>query len=635
MPKFSQSVGPGARPPSPLRTKNRPSLPRPESPFKNKPSLAPTPGRGPSLGPASFSKSVSGIGTPRYSPSTSAGKLVGLPKSRTPSSRPYPQETSRYTPISEDDDNTTPTPATRVSDQSKGAHKKQSSQDAEVKRLNAQLDDRDKQLKEQALSLAEMEASLAELQGLIPSASGSPNDPRPSLSRRTSSFDNASVADLRTMLREKNEKIAMLTAEFDAHRADFRSTIDTLEMASTETERVYEKRIEELMEEMRNVQDRSNDVENVMMQFKQLEELVQELEEGLEDARRGEAEARSEVEFLRGEVERGRSELKREREKAAAALEGANNAVETNKTNKRESREVEQRDDEIRGLKAIIHSLSSGPDVGSPRQDKAALARGATNPTPDPENTTDLQAQLERLERQNNELRGLVERKTFNEEELERELIKLRGMSPEKRSSVLSDKTATQDRQSFGRDSKGSMLNWRGHSVQSPGYHKRGRSSQMNIGLEPMAESESISGSSMGGGSSATLWCEICETGGHDILSCTNITNGTADGGAVKPSKSNDAASTPKAAPADAITSSPLRARANGPGPLAMAHKTPTPPPTSLPPPTSPPTAPLPNPFDSKPIAGKGATAANPHEWCAICERDGHLAMSCPFEDQF
>ncbi|MBE7181385.1 MAG: hypothetical protein INR71_09300, partial [Terriglobus roseus] len=508
MPKFSQSVGPGARPPSPARTRNRPSLPRPESPYKNKPNLAPTPGRGSSFGPSSFSKSVSGTSTPRYSPSPGIGKFGS--KARTPSSRNN-SRLNNYTPISEDGDNTTPTPATRNNDPTAdfAARQRSGSNDEEVKRLRGKLEDRDKQLKEQAASLAEMESSLSELQGMIPGAGGSPTQSRPSISGRAGSFDNNNAGDLRIMLREKNEKIAMLTAEFDAHRADFRSTIDTLEMASTETERVYEKRIEELMEEVRNSQDRSNDVENVMLQFKQLEELVQELEEGLEDARRGEAEARSEVEFLRGEVERGRSELKREREKSTTTTEAANT---TAKANKRESREVEQRDDEIRGLKAIIHSLSSAPDMGSPRQEKTPPNRGATNPTPDPENVSNMQASLERLERENKDLQSLVERKTHNEEEMERELSKLRGSSSDNRSSVISDKTATQEKRSSTRDSRGTTLNWRGHSAQSPGYHKRGKSSQMNLGLEPMAESESVSGSSIGAGSSATLWCEICET---------------------------------------------------------------------------------------------------------------------------
>lgn len=482
-----------------------------------------------------------------------------------------------------------------------------------------------------------MEHSLTELQGLIPGAESSPKHSRPSLATvRSSSYGSSNVEELRNILREKNEKIAMLTAEFDAHRADFRSTIDTLEMASTETERVYEKRIEELMEEIRGIQDRNNDVENVMLQFKQLEELVQEMEEGLEDARRGEAEARGEVEFLRGEVERGRSELKREREKAAEALKNANTVVDDHK---RDSKEVEQRDDEIRGLKAIIHSLSSQPDVSSPRQEAAAPPRGATNPTPDPENEANLQSAIERLERENKELKGLVDRKTFNEEELEKELAKLRSLSPDNRMSVMSDKTATEERRFSGRDSKGTIVNWRGlNSASSPGFHKRGKSSQMNVSLEPMPESESVSGSSIGGGSSATLWCDICETGGHDILSCTNLTNGASGGGAVKsPKREAEPTGAGQSWDLSKNLSSPLSKDAHNESPeqaatpkREVARQS-----VGLPPPTSPPTAPLPNPFDSKPIAGKGMKEAVPHEWCAICERDGHLAMSCPFEDQF
>ena len=129
------------------------------------------------------------------------------------------------------------------------------------------------------------------------------------------------VAHLRNVIQEKNDKIAVLTAEFDSHRADFRNTLDTLELASSETERLSEKRIEDLIEERRVLQEenellheQTEDVASVAAQLRQLEEVVQELEEGLEEARRGEAEARGETEFLRGEVERVRAELKRERE---------------------------------------------------------------------------------------------------------------------------------------------------------------------------------------------------------------------------------------------------------------------------------------------------------------------------------
>lgn len=293
------------------------------------------------------------------------------------------------------------------------------------------LEEREGQLKEQAASLADMESSLAELQSLM-AANGAAE------SRRDRSLENdgEDAQQLRALLREKNEKISMMTAEFDAHRADFRSTIDALEMASAETERVYEKRVDELLQEIKELQDQTDDVESVAKQLKQLEDLVQELEEGLEDARRGEAEARTEVEFLRGEVERGRSEHRRE---------------------------LDQKDDEIRGLKAIIYSLSSGKDhITSP---------------------------------------------------------------PKREGSPMS----------------------------------------------PPPE----------------LWCEICETAGHDILTC-NIAD-----------------------------PSPQTPRTGSPGV-----------------PGSSPKGPLPSPPQEKHVAGKANNGqVDMDKWCALCERDGHDSVSCPFED--
>jgi len=150
--------------------------------------------------------------------------------------------------------------------------------------------------------------------------------------------DSDEISHLRALLAEKNDKIAHLTTEFDTHRSDFRSTLDTLELASTETERVYERKVEdyearvyeleqkveELMGERGELMCQSEDVDSVARQLKGLEEVVMELEEGLEDARRGEAEARGEVEFLRGEVERVRAELRREREISASGNGNAN-----------------------------------------------------------------------------------------------------------------------------------------------------------------------------------------------------------------------------------------------------------------------------------------------------------------------
>jgi len=157
-------------------------------------------------------------------------------------------------------------------------------------------------------------------------------------------LDGEELTQLRSLLREKNQKIADLTRDFDAHRLDFRNTLDALDLARTETERVYETRIQELtavneqfLTEREALSSEGHDVASVAMQLRGLEDVVQELEEGLEDARRGEAEARGEVEFLRGEVERLRAELRWERERGEKLREGMGGDPQRNgSTNRRE-----------------------------------------------------------------------------------------------------------------------------------------------------------------------------------------------------------------------------------------------------------------------------------------------------------
>ncbi|KAF2498391.1 hypothetical protein BU16DRAFT_455604 [Lophium mytilinum] len=617
LPKFSQSMGPGARAPSPVfKPKGRPSLPRPESPFRKQPSLAPTPGRAPSLGIGSFSRSQ--IGGPRLTSSPAPHK-VGSPKPRTPGppSRPYSRNNSRlgqHATIDEDNEST-PVGLGRTSDSSVSsfnprARPPSGHTEEEVQRLAKKLEERDRQLKEQASSLADMESSLMELQNLLPSELSDQMQ-----SPRTGGQEDQDVAQLRAALREKNEKISMLTTEFDAHRADFRSTIDTLEMASTETERVYEKKVEDLMHELRELQERGEDVESVARQLKQLEELVQELEEGLEDARRGEAEARGEVEFLRGEVERGRSELRREREKAAAALKGAG-AIMDGPVSPGGMREVEQRDDEIRGLKAIIHSLSSGPDLGSPglERGRSPLQRNGALPMEDTEEVARTQAKAERLEREKEELQGLVERKAFREEELEREIDRLRNeaRASEQRDSVISnvasERTAVQDKRSSGRDSKGTTISWR----DAPQH--RHDPPQL---LEPMMESDTHSSAD-----GSVLWCEICETGGHDILNCTAM-GGNADGAVRTPDsvKRNG-----KDAVIHGLRNLSMSSEGVQPAPLT---------PKKAQTPGNAPSAPLPSPLATGLVPAKGSNVADPDKWCALCESEGHDVTACPNEDAF
>lgn len=629
VPKFSQSVGPG-RAPSPQFKKSRPSLPRPESPLRKpqlggRPSIGTpvtkTPARYASPAPGKFGQSVRGTQDSR-----DPSKKVGYTPRNGMKASVGPRSASALgqAPMNYSDDETTPVGVARtttngslgsVSSFNTKMRPASRANDDEIERLRGQLEERDRQLKDQASSLAEMESSLAEVQTLMGSSDGGRHN--------RGSMEDKDASQLRTLLREKNEKIAMLTAEFDAHRADFRSTIDTLELASTETERVYEKRVEDLLQEVRELQERSEDVDSVARQLKQLEELVQELEEGLEDARRGEAEARGEVEFLRGEVERTRSELRREREKAAAAMSGAANGESPSM-----SKEVEQRDDEIRGLKAIIHSLSRDavPDTANSnelqktptqRQDSSSSRR---RPSDGVDSIKDRLAR-EKLEREVMELRALVESKVSREDELERELERLRrgsasNTAPSHRASAMSTGTVTQDRSSI-RDSKGTVVSWRDRERTSPENHRRGNT------LETMPESDTYS-------SANESFCELCETSGHDILTCTNMfsPNGTTNGTHsrdVSGSQSQlrtgrdvvKAGLSPKSSHDDYKPAplSPVKTKAVPAVPAAVRI--------------------IPNPMESGPVAGKESGIINMDKWCGVCEREGHDSIDCPFEDAF
>ncbi|KAI1162396.1 hypothetical protein F5B18DRAFT_624169 [Nemania serpens] len=471
----------------------------------------------------------------------------------------------------------------------------------EVERLKSQLEDRDRQLKEQASALAEMESSLSELTVLI--------DQNDQGRMRSSSLDGKDTSQLRAMLREKNDKIAQLTAEFDAHRADFRSTIDTLEMASTETQRVYDAKIQELEQELQEAQERHDDVEGVATQLKQLEDLVQELEEGLEDARRGEAEARGEVEFLRGEVERTRSELRREREKASAAVNGGSHAEDRSSM----SKELEQKEDEIRGLKAIIHSLSRDSIPGSESPDKTPTLPQRANSFI--KSSTDNHMAKDKLERELVELRSALDQKNYREEELEREVeaLRRRGVTNNRGSSIT---VGSADRSSY-RDSKGTVVLARDPRLPEE-THKR------NPILDPMPESDALSSVT----ETSTLWCEICETNGHDILTCTNMFGGQNEPGKTSPDNEMSG-NTGKKVIREGLRNLAVPVDPEAiPRPLSPRPKAPT-----APSPVAIPT--LPNPQDSGPLAGKESGIVDPSKWCAMCERDGHDSIDCPLEDAF
>lgn len=686
-PSFSQSIGPGpVRTQSPTALKppvKRESLARPTSPLRPRPSSAQRRTLGPSINqtPAagrlqtpktrpSIGLAKSTIGAPGTAGSITKGTGLRAPStansgpnkfsqslrqstSRTPSrmrGQIIPSAASSTTPLGPDDrfdeddtileqnePETTPTPAGRAIDRRSANSSDKLAQESQ--KLREQLEERDRQLAEQANSIAEMERSLMELQNMLPDAMGGEDD-ESQLPR--------DVQTLRAQLRDRNEKIKALADEFDANRADFRSTIDTLEMASNETERVYEQRVEDLLAQVQHLQERSDDVDSVAQQFKQLEELVAELEEGLEESRRAEAEARSEVEFLRGEVERSKSELRREKERHAAqeALEGGGDDQATNETIEELQGTLSQKEDEIRGLKTIIQSLQgttpSGRgsyDMGTPTTPKAngISQRHSKTQSTNAFVSAEARSSSDVLQRQIHDLESLLHDKATREEELQEEVRELRKSVnfstvgnkwsyPGGTSGALGLGHRRNDSQSDNKhNSSGSQRTITGQSekpqLSGVNGHKRkdstvpelddslhdmepsGRGSPLKdeFGIDSSGSEEAnerrrrsaeafrkpVAPPSVSETSTAAQWCEICEESGHDILNCANM---------IGSSTHRDPSPQPELRTGKDVVREGLR-RSNGsgqfsyndrPAPLRKSgtHEPPHPPPTSpLPPP--------------------------------------------------
>lgn len=666
--KFSQSVGPSrARSPD-FKPKSRPSLPRPESPLRKIQNTISTPQSRQSLAGPKLSKSM--IGGPRYAPSPTANKFgasvrgikdgAGDPGKRQPvaskpgvkkavtartPSRSESRSESRLGPEAMFDEEADNTPIGVA----KTAHgtapvqqrsRPNSNQNDEVKQLRIRLEERDKQLEKYASDLEEMQNSISELQTVTPKHSSAATV----RSSRGSGIDDLDAPSLRALVREKNERMAALTFEFDSHRADFRDTIDILEHTSDETKRHYEQNIEVLQDQIRDLQDRGDDVESVATQLKQLEELVQELEEGLEDARRGEAEARGEVEFLRGEVERGRSELRREKEKAAAALKGPGASSNGSFSPSVSSKELESKDREITGLKAIIHSMSqdSVPDVGSPKSSRRVSKQRhsghtQTNGHNDAQLAEERQMR-EKLERDVKDLEGLVDRKTYREEELEHELERLRKTTAHVSSSSNGNSSQTVIPRSNSNNHRtnpsiNSSTDWRNEQA-SPDAKRH---------LDSMPESDTHSTTMT---DHSTLWCEICETSGHDILTCTNMFGDPkrkprsdlhedhtdhADHDILQDQIAGLSASSRPNNERDAINAGPHDITPHSKDYVAPLSPAKSPAATT---PKAPPSK-MPNPMDTGMVAGKESGVVDGGKWCALCERDGHESVDCPFDDAY
>ncbi|KIW80982.1 hypothetical protein Z517_04005 [Fonsecaea pedrosoi CBS 271.37] len=735
-PSFSQSIGPGglrssgAASPALKPPLRRESLPRPSSPLRKVNTPTPRTLATPKTRPSGIGLAKSTNGGGPGGPYAKASQQRGVNNfsqslrqgSSTASASPSLGPESSFDEIPEQEAESTPTPTPNFS--RKTAESNVEKYETKIRELNEELENAKRQIHDQGTSFAEMERNFNEIQKLLP---GLEEDQQAEKRAREDDEDDLprDVVSLREALREKNEKIKLLTAEFDANRADFRSTIDTLEMASTETERVYEKRVDELLEEVRNLQDRSEDVETVAQQLKQLEELVQELEEGLEDARRGEAEARGEVEFLRGEVERSRSELRREKErmKTEEQLNGGGGYLSSSKVQELEA-QLTAKDDEIRGLKAIIQNLNA---TSPKRPNGIAVANGHQRKDSSPVGDGGEDA----LQQQIRDLEVLLQQKSAHEEELVQEVRQLRnsvtlskfpmpmggaafGIHTGMRTGHSRSNSEELDRKHLSTGTIGSQRTVVLGPVKRNGTSGHERQDSQTTGQEAWHDAPSGIASpvrqrldydtgvrerersddgvtDVSTSESAVLWCEICEEGGHDILTCGNMfgpgkktttdvdssdmddKNGRGVG--LEGHLGDDEEHVDHAGQMLAVTAGPRDP--DRPAPLMSRKSTnntitstsdvsPNPPPTEdlpsppvtsdapespsvrmanppLPAPSTPTAAPVQAP--AKLIEGTGAQAGmlagrttgviDPEKWCALCERDGHESVDCPVEEAF
>lgn len=709
-PNFSQSVSVagtgaangsrvGAASPALKPPLRRESLPRPQSPLRKTVSPAKSGLVTPRSRPAAGGLAKSQIGGPggyrSAGPKPSLGgnkfsqslRAASTTSTLTTQSEEQLGPESSFDEVPEEDAEHTPTPTPNAASKKQADRESDRVHQEEMARLRTLLEEKDRALKDQSSSIADMERNLLELHKLVPELSeGGPPVQRSRMQQEIEDEElPKDVAALRGALREKNEKIKLLTAEFDNNRADFRSTIDTLEMASTETERVYEKRVDQLLEEVRMLQDRSEDVDSVAQQLRQLEELVQELEEGLEDARRGEAEARGEVEFLRGEVERSRSELRRERERKRTEeqLNGYGGGdtpanLDAERIEELQS-QLDSKGDEIRGLKTIIHNLQAAeaPPSKANGIKSAHLRDDSFDVRDDAGNRLSMQQQIRDLE-------SLLQQKSAHEEELENEVTKLRSSvhvgrfplsghnafglrsgangynsrptsqdhdGPDKDKHISTGTQGSQRTVVLSPKSEGHGNQWHDANEEagSPSRAPRVQSDSQSLGHKRQESDNEVQSEASGG--SAAMWCEICEESGHDILSCKNM---IGSGGPVVDDKAHTRNKQSESMPAplmsrkstkDSVQTVTGNGASNGDGWSSGAFANASAPPDEpLPPP----------PTDSgdeakrelkMPIegtgaqegmwAGKSSGVIDPDKWCALCERDGHESVDCPIEDAF
>ena len=315
------------------------------------------------------------------------------------------------------------------------------------------------------------------------------------MSPRSAKVEDTKVRELEELVAAYRDEIASLEQELEEARQQLkddelaqRGVVDQISVLEGVVENMERGLIAEKKLGERNVR-RIRELES---QLKAAQARIEELEQADEERMRrkhtsvdnlpdGHPQKRQTVQFLEQEVEKWKrlSTLSTTDKRRTSTTSGGSGET----------------PEEVKGLKLIIEQLTrENVQVESENRRLKAKITGDAAPAASGEGA--LRERLEAAERERDQLRGemtelesLLESKIFREEELEREMERLRQGQVQSSGSIRRKSSST----------------YRPHSTTPP----RSSPPPPPVPEEPVVDE--------------SLWCEICEEKGHDILGCKAV----------------------------------------------------------------------------------------------------------------
>lgn len=199
----------------------------------------------------------------------------------------------------------------------------------QISELTSRLDEKNQQIEDQTNVLKDLEATVLEFEVL--SDKSKAND-LPVNGENSSLIEQLKIQhqqEIKSLLEEREMKIATMKSEFDEKRSEFRSTIEALEIELQNSNADY-------IREIKSLQEKLYVAENVVSHVKELEEMVKTLEVDQNRSQNTEEEARSQLAKLAeaenkllerdGQIKDMQAQLTQAKEKLAAMRRTSNNS---------------------------------------------------------------------------------------------------------------------------------------------------------------------------------------------------------------------------------------------------------------------------------------------------------------------